>query len=37
MIGMVKDPRKQLDLLAAIASVKRIIGDEYLPGLWCCG
>jgi len=27
---MVKDPRKQLDLLAPIAAVKRIIGDQHL-------
>jgi len=37
MIGMAKDPQKQLDLFAAIAPGNRIIGDEYLPGLWCCG
>ena len=27
MVGMVKNPRQQLDMLAPIAAVKRIIGD----------
>ena len=30
MVGMVKDPRKQFDILAPIAAVKRIIGDQHL-------
>jgi len=30
MVGMVKDPRKQLDLFASIVPVKRIIGDQHL-------
>lgn len=29
IVGMVKDPRKQLDMLAPIAAVKRIIGDQH--------
>ena len=30
IVGMVKDPRKQFDMLAPIAAVKRIIGDKHL-------
>lgn len=30
MVGMVKDPRQQLDILAPITAVKRILGDQHL-------
>jgi hypothetical protein len=29
-VGMIEDPRKQLDILTPIAAVKRIIGNQYL-------
>jgi hypothetical protein len=30
MVGMIEDPRQQLDMLAPVATVKRIIGDQHL-------
>jgi len=29
MVGMIENPRQQLDMLAPIATVERVIGDEH--------